>query len=330
MKSKNSVFLCLIICAASFLVFLPGCSREGSASGGSRRQTVFLNFPTANMGGAVFTIGAALANIWNENIDGILVSAEASNGGIQNLGLLASGDAHVSVAVTSIITEQKQGAGVFSGRAYDGVRILSALYSNYNQVVVDTASGVTSLLDLQGRRFAPGAPGSTTELEARLHMSAAGINYPDDFRAQFVGFAEAVDLMRNRQLDGVWVQAGIPTAAVSEMYTTAGGRLISMDEDLVKKMTEEYSWYNHDYIPAFTYTGQTEDIRTTSITICLIVDEKLPDDLVYQMTKVLWENIDRLRNSHNALRDVTLQGAVQNLAGLPLHPGAERFYREEL
>ena len=321
MKIKLITLLCLII-----LIF-SGCSREGGArtSGG---QTVFLNFPTANMGGAVFTIGAALANIWNENIEGILVSAEASNGGIQNLGLMTSGDAHVSVAVTSIITEQKQGQGVFSGRAYDGVRILSALYSNYNQIVVDSASGITSLTDIRGRRFAPGAPGSTTELESRLHMTAAGMTYPGDFRAQFVGFAEAVDLMRNRQLDGVWVQAGIPTAAVSEMYTTAGGRLIPMDEELVRKMTEEFSWYNYDYIPAGTYEGQTENIRTTSITICLIVDEKLPDDLVYEMTRVLWNNIDRLRSSHSALKDVTLESAVLNLAGLPLHPGAERFYME--
>ncbi|MCL2007683.1 MAG: TAXI family TRAP transporter solute-binding subunit [Treponema sp.] len=311
------------------MAFLPGCSRGSRAENRTERtQTVFLNFPTANMGGAVFTIGAALANIWNENIDGLLVSAEASNGGIQNLGLMASGDAHVSVAVTSIITEQKQGIGVFSGRQYEGVRILSALYSNYNQIVVDASTGIRTLNDVAGRRFAPGAPGSTTEVETRLHMTAAGMSYPDDIRAQFVGFSEAVDLMRNRQLDGVWVQAGIPTAAVSEMYLTAGGTLISMDAELVRKMTTDYSWYNHAYIPAGTYEGQNEDIRTTSITITLIIDEKLSDDLVYEMTRVLWENIERLKTSHSALRDVTLEHSVQNLAGLPLHPGSERYYRE--
>ena len=318
MKKMSILFYAIIL-----VITFTACSRDNTRGD---RQTVFLNFPTANMGGAVFTIGAALANIWNENIDGVLVSAEASNGGVQNLGLMATGDAHVSVAVTSIITEQKQGAGVFSGRAYEGVRILSALYSNYNQIVVDSA--ISGLTDLRGRRFAPGAPGSTTEIEARLHMTRAGMNYPEDFRAQFVGFAEAVDLMRNRQLDGVWVQAGIPTAAVSEMYLTAGGRLISMDEELVRRMTEEFSWYNLDYIPAFTYEGQSEDIRTTSITITLIVDEKLSDDLVYEMTRTLWENIDRLKTSHSALNDVTLECAVLNLAGLPLHPGAERYYKE--
>jgi TRAP transporter TAXI family solute receptor len=318
MKTQINVFLCVII----LLVSLSGCSGE------SRQRTIILNFPTANIGGAVFTIGAALANIWNENIDGIQVSAEASNGGIQNLGLMAAGEAHVSVAVTSIITEQKLGVSVFSGRQFEGVRIMSALYSNFNQIVVDSASGITTLADIRGRRFAPGAPGSTTELETRLHMTAAGINYPDDIRAQFVGFAEAVDLMRNMQLDGVWIQAGIPTAAVSEMHSTAGGRLVSMDEELIQRMTEEFTWYNDDIIPAGTYDGQTEDIRTTSITITLIVDENLSDDLVYEMTRVLWENISRLRTSHSALRDVSIEDAVQNLAGLSLHPGAERFYRE--
>ena len=321
----------VLLCTALLIVIAAGSygPNAGAAAAPAKKETVFINFPTASTTGAVYAVGAALANIWNENIEGIQVSAEASNGGVQNLGFMSIGDAQVSVAVTSIITEQKKGINSFEGRKYDGVRILSALYYNYNQIVASSSSGINTFNDIKGKRFAPGAPGSTPEVETRVHMTAAGMKYPDDIKAQFVGFTEAVDLMRNKQLDGAWIQAGLPTAAVSEMCATAGGKLISLDGALIKKLTSEYSWYNDDFIPAGTYDGQTEDIRTTSITITLIVDESVPEDIVYNMAKVMWENIGLLRNAHSALKNSTLEGAVKNLADLPLHPGAEKYYKEK-
>jgi TRAP transporter TAXI family solute receptor len=241
---------------------------------------------------------------------------------------MSTGDAQVSVAVTSIITEQKQGTGKFEGRAYDGVRILTALYSNYNQVVTTRDSGIDSMKDLKGKRFAPGASGSTPEVETGIYFKAAGMNYPDDIKAQFVGFTEAVDLMRNKQLEGAWIQAGLPTAAVSEMCATANGKLISLDEDVIEKLTKEYPWYNRAIIPAGTYDGQDEDVVTISIVITLMVDESVPEDTVYEMTKVLWENVDTLKTTHNALKSLSVENAVKDLAGLPLHDGAKKYYEE--
>lgn len=323
MQRKLILFICLILIVG----LAGGCG--GNASPGGSAEISHLKFPTASSSGTVYSVGAALANLWNGQLENVQVSAEASNGGVQNLGLMASGDAQISVAVTSIITEQKAGTGSFEGRSYDGVRILAALYANYNQIVVTGSSGIESIGDIAGKRFAPGAPGSTTEVETRLHLEAAGLDYPDGFTAHFVGFTEAVDLMRNRQMDGAWIQAGLPTSAVSEICSTAGGRLLSMSEELVEAMTQAYPWYNRALIPAGTYQGQEEDVLTTSLTITLFVDESVGEELVYQLTKAMWENIDTLKEAHSALRETTLEGAVQNLAGLPLHPGAERYYREQ-
>ncbi|MDR0389020.1 MAG: TAXI family TRAP transporter solute-binding subunit [Spirochaetaceae bacterium] len=319
---KKAVLAGIVVMAA---LLTPGCTPGGE----KKAQTVYIKFPTATSSGTVYAIGAALANLWNEHIPNLQVSAEASNGGVQNLGLMAAGDAHVSVAVTSIITEQKQGINSFEGRGYDGVRILSALYSNYNQVVASGSSGINTLGDIRGKRFAPGAPGSTPEVETKVHFEMAGFKYPDDISAQFVGFTEAVDLIRNRQMDGAWIQAGLPTSAVSEICSTAGGKLISLDEDLISKLSAKYPWYNRAIIPAGMYEGQTQDVVTTSITITLIVDEGVSDDVVYEMAKVMWENIDILKRTHSALKDATIEDAVQNLADLPIHDGAQRYYKEK-
>lgn len=320
---KKSVALILSLAMVTSL--LAGCSNSSSSD---KKENIYLKFPTASTSGAIYPIGAAMANLWSEKIEGLTVSAEASNGGVQNLGLVATGEAQMGVAVTSILSDQKNGKGVFEGKQYEGMRILTALYSNYNQVVVSKDSGIETLKDIKGKVFAPGAPGSTPEVETKIHLTAAGLKYPDDFNAQFVSFTEAIDLIRNKQLDGAWIQAGIPTSAVTEICATAGGKLIPLDEDVIKQLTSEYPWYNKDVIPAGTYEGQTEDIATTSIVITIFVDESVPEDTVYEMTKTLWENIDSLRGTHNAIKDLKIEDAVKNLADIPLHDGAAKYYKE--
>jgi len=313
----------ILVLAVSLLLTLAGCG-----SGGGQSETVYLSFPTASTSGTAYAICSSLGNLWNEKCPGIRVSVEASNGGVQNLNLIAGGESQLGVAVTSIITDQRNGQGAFEGHAYDGMRILTALYMNYNQVVVTKSSGIETLSGIAGKRFAPGAPGSTTTLETELHFTQAGLAFPDGFAASYVGFTEAVDLMRNRQLDGAWIMAGIPTSAVSELCSTADARVLSMDEELIAALSAQYPWYSRAVIPAGTYDGQTEDVITTGVTITICIDESVPDDVAYQLAKTMYENLDSVKNVHSALAGLTVESAVQNLAGLPLHEGAARYYRE--
>lgn len=143
--------------------------------------------------------------------------------------------------------ESMNGTGVFEGNADPNLRVLAGLYYNPNQVVVSAESGIETLNDLKGKRFAPGSPGGTSEVETNYHLTALGMNYPDDIDAQYVGFTEASDLLRNKQLDGAWIMAGVPTAAVTEITATAGGKLVPMDEALIEKLQETYPWYAKIY-----------------------------------------------------------------------------------
>jgi TRAP transporter TAXI family solute receptor len=93
-------------------------------------------------------------------------------------------------------------------------------------------------------------------------------------------------------------------------------------------LTTEYPWYNRAIIPAGTYEGQSEDVITTSLVITIFVDESLPEETAYQMAKTFWENIDSLQNTHNAIKGLKIETATENLAGLPLHDGAARYYKE--
>lgn len=308
------------ICAAVLVMM--------TASSAAAAQKTNISFPTAATTGALYPLGAGIANLWNTRLDTVTARVQASNGGIQNLNLLKSKDAQVSFAVSSITYEALHGMRGFKDRAYTDVRILAGLYYNPNQVVASKESGVNSLAGFKGKRFAPGAAGGTTEVESRIHFTMAGVKYPDEIKTQFVGFTESIDLMRNKQLDGAWIMAGLPTAAVTEMCATAGGKLVGMEEELVKKLQAESPWYSEFMIPAGTYDGQTEPVRTTAVKMLLLTDASMPDELVYSLAKTLWENLGELGSAHAVMKTVTPDMAVKDLSGIPLHPGAEKYYRE--
>lgn len=313
--------LCLSLVVFAFAAYHPQAVAAEKAK-------VNISFPTAATTGALYPLGAGIANLWNTKLGYVNARVQASNGGIQNLNLLKSGDAQVSFAVSSITYEALNGMRGFKDRAYKDVRILTGLYYNPNQVLARGDSGVNTLADFKGKRFAPGAPGGTTEVESRIHFTAAGLKYPTDLKPQYVGFTESIDLMRNRQLDGAWIMAGMPTAAVTEMCATAGGKLVGMQPELIKKLKAEYPWYSEFTIPAGTYDNQNEPVHTTAVKMLLLADASMPDDVVYDLAKTFWENLAELGKAHSVMKTVTKEMAVKDLSGIPLHPGAEKYYRE--
>ena len=322
-KSRVLAMLVVVALLVGSSVFAAG-TQETSA----KEQKTVINFPTAATTGAVYPLGAAMCNLWNTTLPNVRASAQASAGGIANLNMLADGEAQLGVAVTSIMYESFNGIGSFEGRPNPNLRVMIGLYSNPNQVVVTDNSGIDSLADLAGKRFASGAPGSTTEVETSIHLNTSGISYPDDLKVQYVGFTEAIDLMRNKQLDGAWIMAGIPNAAVTEMLSTAGGKLLNLEDSLIGKLKEKYPWYGAYTIPAGTYPGQDKDVLTSAIKLTICTDARVDDDVIYELTKSFWENFEELKATQAPLKKVNPKDAVKDLAGLPIHEGAARYYRE--
>lgn len=299
-----------------------------SNGGSSSKKPVILNFPTASTTGTIYPLGAAMANLWDQKVEGIKVNAQASNGGVDNLNLLKDGEAHISFATAGIIWEAYNGERSFKDRQYEDVRIIAGLYYNPNQFVVREDSGIESVGDLKGKRFAPGSVGSTPEVESSIILPAYGLDYPGDIKENFVGFTEAIDLMRNKQIDGALIQAGLPTAAVTEMTSTADGKLIGIEPEIRKSLMEEYPWYSEVTIPAGTYDNQDEDVDTLAIKMMLMADASVDEDTIYELVKAFWENIESLESAHAIVKQMDIENAVTELADIPLHPGAERYYKE--
>ena len=321
---KKILAFTAIIILASFCVFAGG-SREESTSDG--HPQVIIRFPTAGASGALYSVGAAITNMWNTQIPFVKASSQASAGGIDNLNQIADGESQVSIAISSNCWQSFNGTDSFEGMANPNLRVIAGLYLNPNQVVVTTKSGIRTLSDVRGKHFAVAASGSSVDGECRNHFTAAGLNYPDDIRAEYISFSDSAELLGNGQIDGAWIMSGVPAPAVSQALSS-GCMLLDIDETTIEALKAEYPWYVTYMIPAGSYPNQTQDVRTTAIKMVLFCSADLDEETVYMLTKTLWENIGELGESQSNLRGLTPQEAVCDIAGLPLHDGAQRYYSE--
>ena len=321
---KKILAFTAIIILASFYVFAGGSREESSFDG---HPQVIIRFPTAGASGALYSVGAAITNMWNTQIPFVKASSQASAGGIDNLNQIADGESQVSIAISSNCWQSFNGTDSFEGMANPNLRVIAGLYLNPNQVVVTTKSGIRTLSDVRGKHFAVAASGSSVEGECRNHFTAAGLNYPDDIRAEYISFSDSAELLGNGQIDGAWIMSGVPAPAVSQALSS-GCMLLDIDETTIEALKAEYPWYVTYMIPAGSYPNQTQDVRTTAIKMVLFCSADLDEETVYMLTKTLWENIGELGESQSNLRGLTPQEAVCDIAGLPLHDGAQRYYSE--
>jgi TRAP transporter TAXI family solute receptor len=157
-------------------------------------------------------------------------------------------------------------------------------------------------------------------------LGAAGIKYSDFSKVEYLGFGESVDLMKNRQIDVTLQSAALGVASIRDLASSVPITVVAVPADVVKKVGD--SAYVATTIPANTYTGQTVDVPAVAVNNFLVTNKKVSDDLVYKMTKSMFDNLDALTAAHAAAKAITLAKAPLN-SPVPLHPGAEKFYREK-
>ena len=286
-----------------------------------------INFVTAGTASTFYPISATVVQLWNDNLEGMRAVATPSGGGIDNLNQAYDGEAQIGIANANLVYQAQEGIASFEGYANDKLRIFAGLYINPNPVVVTKASGIEGLEDLIGKKISIGAAGSTTVDEASVHLGAIGKTL-DDIKAEYMDTSAAADAISNKLLDGVWIMAGTPNSAVTQIMTTTDSKIMPITAEQVEALKAEYPWYAACEIPAGTYAGQDEAVPTSGVKLTLFVTADVDEETVYQMTKVFWENWDFLTETHAALRKADPKEACNDVAGVAIHEGAARYYRE--
>jgi len=296
-------------------------------SNAAQAAPVFINILTGGTSGVYYPIGVGLSQIYSDGIPGSKTSVQATKASVENLNLLQAGRGELALALGDSVADAKNGVEDAGFKApLTKLRALGGAYPNYIQIVASKESGIKTLADLKGKTISVGAPKSGTELNARAIFKAAGLTYKDMGKVQYLPFAESVELIKNRQLDATLQSSGLGMAAIRDLSSVMPLNYIAIPAEVVTKIGNPA--YQSAMIPANTYDGQTEAVPTVAITNILVTRADMPDEVVHEMTRLMFENLTRLGNSHSAAKDIKLETAAKNLP-IALHPGAERYYKEK-
>lgn len=286
----------------------------------------FINVLTGGTSGVYYPLGVALSQIYAEALPDTQTQVQATRASVENLNLLQQGRGEIAFSLgdsVSLAWAGNEEAGF--AEPLDSLRAIAAIYPNYIQIVASAESGIRTLEDLRGKSVSVGAPRSGTELNARAIFGAAGITYEDLGKIEYLPFGESVELIKNRQLDATLQSAGLGVASIRDLATSLPVVVVAIPPETVAAVGDPV--YVPGVIPAGTYEGQAEDVPTAAIGNFLVTHAEVSDEVAYVMTKTLFENLDTLVAAHAAARDISLENALSGLP-IPLHPGAERYYRE--
>ncbi len=286
----------------------------------------FINILTGGTSGVYYPLGVGLSKIYAEKIDGVRTQVQSTKASVENLNLLQKGRGELALALGDSVKLAWEGnAEAGFSAPLDKLRGIAAVYPNYIQIVASKESGITDLAGLKGKGLSVGAPKSGTELNARAIMTAAGMSYDDLGKTEFLPFAESVELIKNRQLEATLQSAGLGVSSIKDLATALDINVVSVPAELVESLGAPYIAAT---IPAGTYKGQDADVPTVAVVNFLVTHDGVSDDMAYAMTKELFENLPDLEAAHQAATQIKLENAIAGMP-LPLHPGAERYYKEK-
>ena len=270
-----------------------------------------LSIATGGTGGVYYPMGGGLAEVINNHVAGYSATAEVTGASVENMGLIATGDADLAIGLADTVVQAYSGTGRFEGQQLRMVRGLASLYANMIQIVGLESAGIRSLQDLRGKRVSIGAPGSGTEVNAGAILEANGITY-EDIDEQRLNFNETADALANGDIDAGFWSVGAPTSSILNLSTTQRIVIIALSEAEIDAAMAANDTFAKTTLVGGTYNGVDADIAVLGIPNVLTVSSEMPDDLAYSLTKAMFENIADMQAVHPAanLSDVSAHGTV--------------------
>jgi TRAP transporter TAXI family solute receptor len=289
-------------------------------------QQQFFRIGTGGTGGTYYPIGGILANAIST--DKLNLSAVATNGSVANVNGIVGGSMESGFSQADINSWAFTASGIYEGKPkVEELRAIANLYPESVHVVVKKGLGLKSVADLKGRRISLDEPGSGTLVNARAILAAYGVA-EKDIKPEYIKANQSVEKMKDGSLDGFVQTVGYPQGALTELAATNGFDLLAIDGDGRSKIMAQYKFFAADKIPDGAYKD-VKGVDTISVGAQWVTSAKQPAEVVYEVTKALWSDKTRaaLDAGHAKGKAIQKATALQGI-GIPLHPGAEKFYKE--
>jgi len=295
----------------------------------AQQNELRLSIGTGGTGGVWYPLGGAMANIISKTLPNVQATAEVTGGSVDNIKLLSTGKSELGFSMTDAAWDAYQGQGKFKEKV--ALRTLAVFYPQKNHVVTLEGRNIEKMSDLKGRRVSVGSPGSGSEIIALRVLEAYGINPDKDIIKERLSVAEAVNALKDHKIDAFIHNAAIPIPAVVDLAATPGIRVKFIDHsDAVAAMNKKYGpLYIKGTLPAKTYPGQDKDATTVDVWAVLLTNDKMSDQVAYNMVKTLFEKKPDLMLVAKDTSYMTFENQFSGASPVPFHPGALKFFAEK-
>lgn len=308
----------------------PGSDGDASGDGDKpARGNVIMTFGTADTGGSMYPAGAAVSQVWTNNVQGVKCNTQTSTGSFQNCQDVSTGEVDVAVATSDVVLNAYNGTGKFADIGkLDNLRVIGAVYTSVLSGVALKSSGLTYIHELLGKRVAVGPAASATE-NATLAAFAAMDITKDNTSLENLGLGDGADSVGDGILDAAFGFAGLPIGGQLNLAATKEIQVLDMTQEEIDKVLAGNAAYIQTKIPAGTYTGQDNDANTFGVKCLIIVTADMDADLVYDLCKAMNEHTEEMAAGNALLKDMTDPSFLCTQMPIPLHDGAQKYYSEQ-
>ena len=302
------------------LALLLICSLILSGCGGKTT----LKMATGGTTGTYYAFSGTVSQVLSSKISNLSFDVQSTGASKANIYLVADKEADIAIVQNDVMYYANKGIDLFDGEAVTGFSAMAGCYAEVVQIVSN--SSISDISELKGKRVSVGDIGSGCEFNAHQILEAYGMTF-DDIEVHNLSFADSATALKDDKIDAFFCVAGAPTTAIVELATSNTINLLEVDDEHAAILVEKYPFYTKYAIPGNSYKGISEDKQTVAVVATYIVSDDLSEDLVYNMTKALFDNADEIAKAHPKGAELNAEYSVSGIS-IPIHPGALKYYKE--
>lgn len=310
---KKTVLTVGLVTLLIFTLLLTGCSGKTT-----------LKMATGGTTGTYYAFSGAVSQVLSSKISNLSFDVQSTGASKANIYLVADKEADIAIVQNDVMYYAYKGIDLFDGEPVKGFSAMAGCYAEVCQIV--SKSNINSIADLKGKRVSVGDIGSGCEFNARQILEAYGMTF-DDIVVNNLSFNDSATALKDDKIDAFFCVAGAPTTAVVELATSNDIKLLEIDDEHAEKLIASYPFYTKYNVPGGSYKGVDSDVQTVAVVATYIVSDDLKEDLVYNMTKALFENAEEIAKAHPKGAELNPQYSVSGIS-IPIHPGALKYYKE--
>jgi len=288
-----------------------------------------ISMVTGGTAGTYFPVGGAICEVINEALPDIEITALTGNASVANINLIWKHEIESGLTQNNIADWAYYSTKLYTGKEpVKNLRAIASLFPEHMHIVAQKSANINKVDDIRGKKLSVSSPGSGGEADIKAILGALGITF-DDFEAVNLDQATSAQYMKDKLLDAFWTTIGYPGSSVIDIAHKREINLVPFSDEEIETVIEKYPYYVKAAIPGGTYKGVDKDTQTLACMAIWVVDADIDEEVVYQITKALWNNVNlaRIHLAHAKAKHITLETALDGIS-IPFHPGAEKFYKE--